>query len=783
MTPEQAENRNIVENIGNTESVPKQLTTEQLREQVIKEILESYWVDLNDYTSDQRYTNILNLNQLEEQGSNEETVQSKAREVYKKYLELKLDTNDWMLEVTSLEALAWSIKSDRINDLKDMFEKQVWEQLEKYDFLDAQTINFIKLWMVNSIIKSPAAQITESLIWWFNRFFRDLNEEWVQALLQSELPSLNNSWRALWIEELLIKNIWDYFKKFDEIQEILNSHTPELSVEAKKGIISNIDWFRKPWLIEKWVDWLNITDEDLTKTTPNIEPLNKEQIKNYLINSREKINEIAKKMQLWDSSAEFIYSAINWWWVFWKWMEKLLSTLFKIPFLGKLLASILWLDPNNAMNELAENAKNYKYISSLKSLWKRKDKEWNDINWEKPFEYVDLSSINFNVVKNQINKIKWITWELEDDKYKDFWKQSFSENWYWEEGWIKLKFKLKQEDINDGKLSSSKLKDILESGLNGYEIGKQRIESEELREKREEEISQRQEEIEVQQNQLNNSMYQIETQKSEIDNYKSEIDNINSIIDGQYININRWTRNWPAKWLEDIKVSDYDNINWSNEFKNLIINTIWDLDLNWTQRTQILENDIKTVETLFVYIREYLNNNELSTDISIKDFLEENNDNFKEWLKQKTDSKLEEITELEISIEELEESNWLINSRISEQNSMNERDNFANQVWENISNISEETKLSDWIEIWEGITLKYENNILSIWEEQFKMSWSSVKIDDILISDNIVDFKWSSWIFSGEKGIDKSFFIVWIKELILNWKFTIGDVVIEKIEA
>jgi hypothetical protein len=42
MTPEQAENRNIVENIGNTESVPKQLTTEQLREQVIKEILESY---------------------------------------------------------------------------------------------------------------------------------------------------------------------------------------------------------------------------------------------------------------------------------------------------------------------------------------------------------------------------------------------------------------------------------------------------------------------------------------------------------------------------------------------------------------------------------------------------------------------------------------------------------------------------------------------------------------------------------------------------------------------
>jgi hypothetical protein len=42
-------------------------------------------------------------------------------------------------------------------------------------------------------------------------------------------------------------------------------------------------------------------------------------------------------------------------------------------------------------------------------------------------------------------------------------------------------------------------------------------------------------------------MYQIETQKSEIDNYKSEIDNINSIIDGQYININRWTRNWPAK--------------------------------------------------------------------------------------------------------------------------------------------------------------------------------------------------------------------------------------------
>ena len=451
----------------------KKLTPEQLRQNIFNEILRKYWVDLKEATCNQTMCSLEILKTELQITPAEKIIEEKSREIYRSYLE-----NNWVEKIANLDSLTKSIESERLQNMKNEFEKILNPALEKYDFLNLQTKEFVKIGIANSMLKWPSWQILDSLVWSMWKFMADLSQmdiKWLNKLLSNKSNEPKDAWRTLSLEEQFSTNLKKYLDKFEEINKKFNENNITNPTQ-KQNIISNVDWFRNPALIEAWVDWLDISKIDLTKTEKKeLDGNEKKNLVEYMMKSRENLVELSRKMSLWDKWADLAYDLIWNWWVIWKWVEKLLEIILKLPIIWKIFATFLWLDPNNALDELKENSANFKYLSSLKSLWASKNEKAEKVPWKKPFENIDLSNIRFNLVKNEMKEVKTVFGETKEEELAEKWKKAFNE-WIKTPDWL---FKLELWNKKEWKLTSLELKEILRNWLTKLNDKKQEKQAEE----------------------------------------------------------------------------------------------------------------------------------------------------------------------------------------------------------------------------------------------------------------------------------------------------------------
>lgn len=736
----------------------KPLTLEQIEQKVLDETLKLSWLtwdDLQKFYKDCTSCNLKILKEELQTTPEEKLIEKKAQELYQEYLEK--NSKEWNIrEVVNLDALTKSIDSPRLEEMKNLIEKVLDEALKKYDFLDTQSKELVKIGLINSMIKSPMAEIGDSLIggvWKFIHTLSTLDGSDIENL-SKKLNNLNpkDSGRVLSLEEEFGKKLGNYTNKFEEIQKKFEENKIT-DLTQKQNIISHIDWFRNPALIEAGVDGLDVSKIDYSKISKNETPLDAKAISEYMGNSREKILDISKKLNLWDKSADTVYNLIENGGVVGSWVEKILEVLLKIPFLWKFLAIFLGLnpDPEKALSELKENASNFKLVSALKWLWISKNDQWEEIPWKKPFEKIDLSDIRFNIVKNEIKEVKAIFGETKDEDLAGKWEKAFTQ-WIEKDG-ITIKFDL-WSAWNDKKITSSELKEILKKGLWEFNWKKEENKTKAETEKREKDQKENQEKI-----------ANLSATKDTLD---SQIKNISSIIHKDYEKVRHWDDVFNVWDINDIKTQDIINHNGSD------FNTLIETNLKTGNLNDLSREDLALINTLFSFMKEYCKEKSLSNQWEIKDFLKNNETGFHTWLNTKKtelekqrDGKQNELATLEWNQEKL---------------------HFAKSVWEKIKNAPDNSSLLwNWIDLWENKKLSFnkDSQELNIWNEKFKIEltskWEKYNLKDIKITDgkvefvpDIEDFKLVAarakdselWFTSKEKIIN------WITDLVTKWNFT-----------
>lgn len=550
----------------------KELSPEQKQEQEVLSMLESkYWVDLKLYIEEQSKVWISIL-KMDIQNPNQNQIEKKAKEVYESYLKNDISKPNWVEKVVNIENLVENTWNDKIKKLKEQFDKVLNPILDKYDFLDNQTKNFVKLWISNSLFKWTIWEISDSLIWSFWNFVDSLSkmdEVWIQKLASWAMNNPNETWRWAWLENLFKQKIWDLNNKLEQINDILNKVEPKLNNIEKQNIISHSNWFRSPIAIESWVENLKVSEIDTSKTNKNEVPLDNEKLTKYMLESRENIIKLSKKLELWTWVWDQLY-AISSNPILWKYSDKIMETILKLPLIWKLIAILLWLDPENAIWEYRENTKNFKLLSSLKSLWKRKE-NWKEINWKEPFKETDLSLLNFNDNKSTLKLLSSTLWEIKDDKENNFWQKAFSEEWYWEKD---PKFRLNLWDNNsDNKLTSVEFKKIVEEWVKKYKEDIAKIEQKPVTENWSNE-------------KRPDSPENLAKRFPEKNNGK--IENIDNKIKENALNLLKWKNikwltdtldNWDYSDFKRIKIEDINN---STDIDLLLKEAIWEgSNVNW----------------------------------------------------------------------------------------------------------------------------------------------------------------------------------------------------------
>ena len=707
------------------------------KNKILKLVLEKYQVDLRNFKKDlNEFNNIFLTYQRTKPGEVIE-LEKKAEILYQNYL--KEQINSWNTEkIVNIDNLTASINNERLTSLKNELDKPLNEALNKYDFLDNQNKEFIKLGFLNSLLKSPISKIWESVIWWVWNFIWNLSTWKVDNILDNLSSSPVDSWRVLSMKEEFIKHLGIYTSKFDEINQkfLTEDNLKWLTKDQKQNIISNIDWFRNPALIENWPQNLDISKIDFTKTTKNETPLNPEELSKYLISSREKFVWLWNKLNLWDKVSDALYNVL---WNSWKLSEvsqKLVDILLKVPILWKFLAMFLWLNWDNPFEELKENTKNFKILKWFKDLWVSKDEKWNIIPWSDIFKETDLSWLNFNSLKDELKEINWFFNSSNEKDYKSLWINAFSEKWIWETE-PKLKLKIDKK-LDDKKLTTQEFKEILKAWFDDLKERKEKKSQEDSINESGKKLKEKQEELENKTTSLSANQLALNILRQNKDK------------DGKELISNIWNL-WDYNDFKKITIGEILN---NNDLDSLLKNKIWESDLK--KISEELKNWLKKSIEI---VKEYLKGKSLDANIPLSKLLE--NSEFLNFLNEKNKTIETDLTNLSNEKKVFLEKN--------------EKIEFSKKVESALNNLTTKTSLRDWITIEWNKQIKFDNSKkqLQIWEEKYSLSLSDkdIKLNDIKIDNQNVYVEGQKYGFSWDEKFKKELFINWIKLLVQNWEY------------
>lgn len=703
------------------------------------------------------------------------------------YIDTKLQT-EWLWAV-SLDTVTNGMNNPQLENLKTQFNEVMDTVLEKYDFLDQNRKNIFKLAIANKILAWPLAGAGKELLqsfWNLMQSLQTMDAEKLSQLAEQTTNEPKISPEASEFEKLFSKTMAPYTKWFDEIQKKLEQKPP-LTPEQKQNILSHIDYFTDPRNIEKGFD-KNI----LTLLTPdfiashkdkknNDKNFDKQWMKEYMTESRAKIEQTLKKMAIWGKTMDMALNMTSMDGPIWEWSKWILEFILKLPIIGKIFAMFLWLNGNDPVAELNEQTAQFKFLKELKGLWLQQPKEWNMLieEWTPPFEWVDLSQIAFQEVKNELKILT--SYKNSEMSEKDFWIQAFSETGISTKEGVNLKLKITDEQKKDKIITSKELKEIVK---NWIEQQKQEVETkkatetEEERKKRETEVATQKQETEAATDRLN---WEVESVSKDIKNIESKIIAIDKILNEEYEKIENWDNFNPLVWeIKNINIQDIVSLQntWKTVFKELIWNKIWESNYE-----KLSDDAKKLLNDLFSYVWECAKEKHI-TGWSTQDFLEEKGNDFKTWLTSKKEALIKEKEAKGKTKEEKEKEQKAQQEKLDWLTKQQEKIARIEEIWEKIQWITTETSLVwDGIDVWNGERLSFdvEKQQLKIGEKEYSLSGIDAKITNITIKWDEIIFTWSKdvtlwrdtkvWV-PWEKKISKQLFKTWIQEIYEKWKYS-----------
>ena len=434
---------------------------------LVREIFPEITKELSEKYSISRDT-ILNItkNELEEIKNNIKTSNQKwilksyiKSSIYEEYIETKLEQPNWIKEIT-VDKITENITSQKIIESKKVLNDYVENFTKNYDFLWENEKEIFKLAISNKIIDSfsPIEMLNLSKILWSVM-------NWIKSLdfwkVKEETSKISNEFKE--IKKKLEQILTPYKKLFSKVQNDLN----KWNYTNKINIISNIEWFHNPINIENY-SWEEL-DFDYEKfknsNEYNTSIKNPELIAKYLIRSKIKIEKLDQQMKNWSKYKQMALSLISNE-QFWKHIEIWLQWLLKIPFIWKLIAIFLWLDPEKPFESLLEEKDTFKTYKEIKNFWWIKKEDWtiskNADSKVKILSDKDLSELDYERLQPSLKDINKIlnTWKKDNKKDNNtVLSQIFTKNWY---NWLSIKL---NEDCFDNKKPNKNFYDIFEKSI------------------------------------------------------------------------------------------------------------------------------------------------------------------------------------------------------------------------------------------------------------------------------------------------------------------------------
>lgn len=726
-----------------------------IRQDILNSALTKYWVDLKSYQEDLTSLDTTLLEANYRQPQYERLLEQQAKELFERSLKGKEAEN------ANLDFLTASLNSEQIKEIQTQFEALIGPKLDTYTFLDDQTKEFLKLGIATSLMKSPLGQIGDSLIGgigWFIAKTATASQKWLEELISSveQWPS-QDSGRVLAWEEIFTQQLGTYLSKLDELQAKFKEENISVP-QIQQNIVSHIEWFRDPAKISQGTNWLDISKIDFTQITKNNTPLNTDTLREYLMSSRENLVSLAKKMQAGDQMAQQLYGILQWDGKVSGAMKSIAETLLKIPILGKFFAILLWLNPENAINELGENVKSFQVFSALKWLGKHKDSEGKDVDWKDRFKDSDLSYLSFNSLKKEIKQIQSIVWETQKEKLPEIWQNMFSEKGLEKED-LYLKFTLPTNF--PAKPSNTVMKQILQTWIDDYN-----------NKKSQQEAAKKTQEQQAKQTSLNTEIWKL---SSNIEDINKKIDHIDQIQNKAYEKIDHWDDRLNNGDINDVTTQDIISHRDKDTFWDLIGKTIWEDDYK-----NLPEEDKALLNTLFWLIRDFSTTNNISSQDSLGTFLKGNQTQFETFLQERKKELEQQKTEhTNTQQTKQNELGWITGETEKQQKTtklmkaFQDRDsgsltwNGIELNWETISFDTNKQELS----------LLWERYSISIEKATF-LGKHTPTITEITLTKDTVIFRGNVWGISWDANVSKQDIIRDLQNLIATWSQTTtrGDI-------
>lgn len=524
--------------------------------------------------------------------------------VYEEVIEDQINKD--IEKATSIENIVDGFDSNRLTDMQKLFESYTNQKFWNYDFLSWTQLNLLKLSIVDNFASSSFLELAMNswgdFKWEIQEAFWLLQEwEYSDALFQAKNGFSNFKESRDSLKRTLDNFLFPYELKLSEIDAYIKEKAPNLSIEEKKNIFSNIELFNNPKMLSEGVTSFDVTLIDFSNTQLNENGIDTDILKEFMVNSKEKIWNLASKLNEWDAAQNALLGLMDNE-LTGSVVKELLGFALKLPIVWKMLAVFLWIDPENPSESLNWLTLQYSTHKTLLDLWKTETKSGEVIKWEWVFENIDLWKQDFQTNKENINKILDLTWLQDKSELKQFWLDSFSKKWVEING-VLLKFEWlhDKDNFENGTLKENYLSKILKQWLNKYEVQKEKL----LIEKERQKIAEEEQKIQLS---ITQSSTELVNKGQEIVDLSQDIENISFLKNKESMQkIAEWD-DWFNIWdVSDIKISE---IITAESIEELLKKTIWE------EVSQIEEYHLLQLSLLQNYLQEYSKEHSLWNDIS-----------------------------------------------------------------------------------------------------------------------------------------------------------------------
>lgn len=667
--------------------------------------------------------------------------------VYEDYIETQLETKG--LESVNLNIITQGINTPRLNEIKQNFEAYFDDAFNGYDFISPSQKELFKISIANKLLDSQMSSIWTSMMWGLNEKITwaatKLQEwEYSEAISSFTDTSKFSEWSDM-MKVSLDATMKNYTDKLDSIKQLIQDKYANLNVNQLQNVFSNINEFKDPLFIENNIENFDITTIDFTQTEEFNTEINTENIKEYILNSRENISEVADKLSQWDKMQEVVLDLIsdkN----FWGAMKGFLGILMELPIIGDMISIFLWLDKKDPMGSLEMLSWKYNFFNWLLEQGLSESKNWKE-EWKWIFENINFWEQGFQENKWIIEKIMKQLPQLDEKSLSQFWQDSFSKDWL-ELKWVHLKFEWLEDSDNfeNWVMKQWVLNDLLQQWFINYENDLGSLEIAEKQKEQDEKDKIKTEKItELEKNKT-------ESEKNIFDK-NSTISTLSSLLNySDMSHIDDWDDIFNIWDITDIPLSEIMSLKNPQDAVKLIEEQLWD-NISKENKWQITE----LCNQIILYLTHKNLDKDIETIWDLYDNSSEKSKEFFEYVSWKIEREKKELKGLQ----------WEDKNIIDKLTKLWVQPTQAEKLASELLFI-EEWKLSEWVKFWDN-SVKYnsENWELLVWDINYQLFYNGQTdniFSDISVNEWIVTF----YVLWQEKKATKFSVLKFLQDTLLS---------------